>query len=154
MNRTDLAYRRTGVEAASGLGLLITLFDTLAGDLRRAADAQRTNDIEMRSQEVRHALLVVGYLEDWVKRGEDGDLARELIAFYASLRRNLIEAAARMSAEIFERQMADVLELRKYWQQIESRMESSGPEILLPELRIPAGYPVPQIECRQSSWSA
>ncbi len=114
--------------------------------------AQTTSRCDLRKFVTRCSSI--GYLEDWVKRGEDGDLARELIAFYASLRRNLIEAAARMSAEIFERQMADVLEMRKYWQQIESRMESSGPEILLPELRIPAGYPVPQIECRQSSWSA
>ena len=57
MNRTDLAYRRTAAEAASGLGLLIALFDTLAGDLRRAAEAQRANDIERRSREARHYWL-------------------------------------------------------------------------------------------------
>ena len=154
MNRTELAYRRTAADAPGGLGLLIGLFDTLAGDLRRAADAQRENDIEQRCREVRHALLVLGHLEDWVKRGEDGILARKLIAFYSSLRRKLTEAEVRKSAEIFERQMAAVLELRKYWQQIESRTESSGPEILLPEFRIPAGYPDPQIESGRGSWSA
>ena len=51
MNRTDLAYRRTAAEAASGLGLLISLFDTLAGNLRRAGKAQREDDIERRCRE-------------------------------------------------------------------------------------------------------
>ena len=37
MTRTDLAYRKTAVEGASGFGLLIALYDTLASDLRRAA---------------------------------------------------------------------------------------------------------------------
>jgi hypothetical protein len=41
MTPTDLAYRKTAVEGASGMGLLIALYDTLAGDLRRAAAAQR-----------------------------------------------------------------------------------------------------------------
>jgi len=37
MNRTDMAYRKSAVEGATGFGLLIALYDTLAGDLRRAA---------------------------------------------------------------------------------------------------------------------
>ena len=154
MNRTDLAYRRTAAEAASGLGLLIALFATLAGDLRRAAEAQRANDIERRSREARHALLVIGYLEDWVARGTDGELARELIAFYSSMRRKLIEAAARKSAKLLEQQMDRVLELREHWQQIELRNEPSGPEILSPVIPIPPGYPAPQIERQRGSWSA
>ena len=56
MNRTDLAYRKTAVEGASGFGLLIALYDTLAGNLRRAAAAQRRNDLEDRCHEVKHAL--------------------------------------------------------------------------------------------------
>jgi hypothetical protein len=48
MNRTDVTYRKTAAEGASGFGLLIALYDTLAGDLRRAAEAERSNDIEQR----------------------------------------------------------------------------------------------------------
>jgi flagellin-specific chaperone FliS len=46
MSPTEMAYRKTAVGGASGFGLLIALYDTLAGDLRRAADAERANDIE------------------------------------------------------------------------------------------------------------
>jgi flagellar biosynthetic protein FliS len=154
MNRTDLAYRRTAAEAASGLGLLISLFDTLAGNLRRAALAQRDRDIERRCREVRHALLVIGHLENWVEQGTGGVLAQELAAFYSSLRRKVIEAEAANSAEILEKQMFRVLELREHWQQIELRNEPSGPEILRPVIQMPARYPAPQIQGLRGNWSA
>lgn len=154
MNRTDLAYRRSSAEAASGLGLLISLFDTLAGDLRRAAQAQKDHYIECRTREMSHAMLIVGYLEDWVNRGPGGNLAQELIAFYASLRRSLIDAEVRMSAEMIEQQMARVLDLREQWQGVQLRTEPSGPEVLRPAIQIPGGYPAQHIESLHSSWSA
>lgn len=154
MNRTDLAYRRTAAEAASGLGLLISLYDTLAGDLRRAAGAQRENDIERRGREVRHAILVIGFLEDWVNKGTGGTLARELTALYGSLRRSLIDAEVTQSAEIFEQQMSRVLEIREYWQNVEVRNEPSGPEVLRPPIPLAPGYPAHQIEGLRSNWSA
>lgn len=154
MARTDLAYRRTAAEASSGLGLLITLYDTLAGDLRRAAEAQREEDIERRCREVRHALLIIGYLEDWINRGTGGTLAQELNAFYASLRRGLIEAQAMRSAEILEKQMGRVLELREQWQAVQQRTEPSGPEVLRPVIEMPVRYPAPHVERQHGSWSA
>ena len=154
MIQTDLAYRRTAAESATGLGLLISLFDTLAGDLRRAAEAQHADDIERRGREVRHALLVIAHLESWLERGTDGILAQELRCFYSKLRRKLIQAQATKSAETLEELMASVLELREYWQRVELRTEPSGPEILRPEIQIPVRFPSPQIERLRGSWSA
>lgn len=154
MNRTDIAYRRTAAEASSGLGLLISLYDTLAGDLRRAAQAQREDAIERRCQEVRHALLIVGYLENWVNRGEGGMLSQQLSTFYASLRCKLIEAEAKKSAEILEQQMVRVLELREQWQGVQLRTEPSGAEVLRPAIQVPVGYPAQHMERQQSNWSA
>jgi flagellar protein FliS len=154
MKRTDLAYRRNSAESACGLGLLISLFDTLAGDLRRAAEAQRDDDIERRCREARHALVILGYLEDWVNRGTGGVLAQQLTDFYASLRRKLIKAEVNKSARLLEELMAGVLQLRGQWQQIELRSEPSGPEILRPAIQIPPGYPAPRKENQCGSWSA
>jgi flagellar biosynthetic protein FliS len=154
MTQIDLAYRRTAAEAPGGLALLIALFDTLAGDLRRAAKAQRDNQIERRYREVRHAMLVVAHLESWVDQGTGGVLAQELAAFYASLRRKLIEAEACKSAELLEQQMFRVLDLREHWQQVVLRSEPSGPEILHPASEMPTRYPGPQIERLRSNWSA
>jgi len=121
MGPTEMAYRKTSVGGASGFGLLIALYDTLAGDLKRAADAERADDLDKRTRELHHALLVVGYLEDWVSKGTGGDLADRLTAFYRTLRRKVIEAQVKRSAAMLEQQMDEVLKIRQIWQGFEQR---------------------------------
>jgi len=154
MTPSELAYRRTAVEGASGFGLLIALYDTLAGDLRRAAEAQRRKDIATRCKEVNHALLVLGYLENWIDRESGGELALKLIAFYANLRRVLIEAQVKQSPEMLEEQMALVIGIRGTWQELESRATSA---LEVPPAYQTQGYPgaVRSQEHRSvSNWSA
>src|ERR1700685_4307437 len=125
MNPTEQAYRRTAAEGATGFGLLIALYDALAADLRRAAEAQRRGDIEQRSKEAQQALLVIVYLDDWIDRKEGGELADKLIAFYANLRTALIEAEVRQSPEFLDGQMAIVIAIRGSWHDIELRAASA-----------------------------
>ena len=99
--------------------MLIALYDTLAGNLRRAADAERNNNLEKRCSEVNHALLVIGYLEDRIDRASAGELSQKLVSLYASLRRKLIEAQVKRSPEILERQMEQMLDIRETWQTME-----------------------------------
>lgn len=127
MKPTELAYRQTAVQGASGFGLLIALYDTIAANLLRAADAQRAGDIETRCGQVSHALLVLGYLEDWVEPGADGDLAKELLAFYSNLRSALLRAEAKQSAELIEQNVAALLKVRKTWQELEYREPTPTP---------------------------
>ena len=162
MTSMDLAYRKTAASGASGFGLLIALYDTLVGDLRRAAAAQRAGNREDRSKELKHALTVVGCLQNWVD-AESGDLARTLIAFYSGLRRKMIEAQAKESAEMLEEMMAEVLRLRQTWQQIDEGSAASRLEVraeIRPEILPPArtasiygSFSAP-LERRQLSWSA
>lgn len=155
MTRTDLAYRKTAAAGASGFGLLIALYDTLAGDLRRAAEAERANDISKRGREVNHALLVIGHLEDWLSRGADGALATKLKTFYARLRHNVMQAQLKRSAAALELEMASVLKIRAYWQEADSRGISSGPAILQPEsAQNRFDYSSMQSESRHGNWSA
>ena len=112
MTALENAYRKTALGGASGFGLMIALYDTLAGDLRRAAEAERRNDLGERGRQVRHALLIVGHLEDWIDRGPGGVLAQQLKGVYASLRRRMIEAQAKRSPEMLEEEMARILEIR------------------------------------------
>jgi flagellar protein FliS len=129
MQSTELSYRKSAAEGASGFGLMIALYDTLAGNLRRAADAERSNNLEKRCLEVNHALLVIGYLEDAMERASRGDLTKQLVTLYSSLRRKLIEAQAKRSPEILEEQMERVLRLRESWQKMERTMPD-GPNTL------------------------
>jgi len=149
-----MAYRQTAAEANDGLGPLMALYDTLAGNLLRAAQAQRNHDIESRCGEIRHALLVIGFLEDWVSRGPGGELAAALTRFYGSLRRTLVEAGVRQSASLLEEQMRRVLDLRQQWQSFEFRQETPQPEILSPEFESPSPYFAASMESRHGSWLA
>ena len=153
MNRTDLAYRKTAVEGASGFGLLISLYDTLAGNLRRAAAAQRANDIEGRCREAKHALMVIGYLEDCLHRSDRGPLTDQLETFYSSLRRRLMDAQVRQAAEVFEREMDEVLKIREEWQQIDQQNRSIASEVPSVTSLASSGYAPMQNEGRFSGWS-
>jgi flagellar biosynthetic protein FliS len=153
MNGADLAYRKTAVEGASGFGLLIALYDTLAGNLRRAAAAQRANDIETRCREAKHALLVLAYLEHGLHRGSGGALTQVLSRFYSALRRKLIEAQVNQSAETFEQEMAEVLRIREHWQKIELRNVASEPEVTHAAAMQADGYALKQTENRYGGWS-
>jgi flagellar biosynthetic protein FliS len=156
MSPTEMAYRKTAVGGASGFGLLVALYDTLAGNLRRAADAERGDDLGKRTAELNHALLVVAYLEDYVNRGSGGKLADYLVAFYRSLRQKVIEAQVKRSAQILEQQMAQVLKIREFWQGLEIRRASSTQQEVEAWANS-AGYPgasTPMYEQAASSWSA
>ncbi|HEY1648535.1 MAG TPA: flagellar export chaperone FliS [Terracidiphilus sp.] len=154
MTPVELTYRKTAAATgASSLGLLIGLYDTLAGSLRRAAEAERRNELDERCREVNHALMVVGYLEDSLSRGSGGPLAQQLTSFYGSLRRKMVEAQAKRSARILEEQMDVVLKVREQWQALEFRCEPAGPEILAP-IQTSTYGPGLQMEEMQLSWSA
>lgn len=149
-----MLYRQTAVEGASGFGLLIALYDTLANDLRRAADAQRANNIEKRAEHARHALVVVGFLENWIE-ADSGTLAQSLVAFYAKLRRKIIQAQVKQSPELLEDLMRETLSIREVWQRLDMDEAPKGPEILPPiQSQRYRGSFVPQVEQRRLNWSA
>ena len=154
MNRTDLAYRKTAAEGASGFGLLIALYDTLAGNLHRAAAAQRANNLEARCREAKHALTVIGYLESCLYRSEGGELTSQLRAFYGRLRLRLIEAQAKQSAEMLEQGMTEILRIREYWQQIDQCGAAREPNTARGVATQPGGYPPAPAEGRHGAWSA
>lgn len=78
-----------------------------------------------------------------------------MIAFYSTLRRKLIEAQVRQSAEILEEQMAATLNMREVWQGLELRIGPSGPEILPPARKEGyGGFQPALLEREQVSWSA
>jgi flagellar protein FliS len=116
-NVIELSYRRSAIEGASPIGLVIALYDALTRDLRRAAIAIRTDDIEARCGTLNHATLVLGQLEDWIDKTNGGDLAKNLSQFYAYLRSKLFEAGVEKSAPILEAQIELIAQLRTAWQQ-------------------------------------
>jgi flagellar biosynthetic protein FliS len=120
LNETALSYRRSAIEGASPIGLVIALYDTLWGDLGRACAAIRNNDIELRCRELNHATLVLGQLEDWVDIANGGDLAKSLAGFYSFVRAKIMQAGIAKSAPLLEAQMKLILHVRSAWQERDS----------------------------------
>ena len=117
---TELSYRKSAIEGASSIGLMIALFDTVAGDLRRAAASLRKNDIESRTRELNHAALVISQLESWLDLENGGESALTLSRFYAYLRAKMMEAAGTKSATLLETQIEMILHVRSAWQQLDT----------------------------------
>jgi flagellar secretion chaperone FliS len=120
LSQTELSYRKSAIEGASSIGLIIALFDTLAGDLRRAAAAIRKNDIEKRCKELDHASLVLGQLASWVDMDKGGESAQTLAQFYAYLRATMMEASVTQSATLLETQLDTILQVRSAWQKLDN----------------------------------
>lgn len=121
MNSPHIAYREAAVHGASGFGLLVALYDTLISDLRRAADAQSRGDIQRRGKEANHALLVLGFLENWVDREREGELAMQLLTLYSRVRKSIIAAQIRQSADMLQQYVPELLKLQAMWQKMQLR---------------------------------
>jgi flagellar protein FliS len=119
MSKTEMSYRRMAVEGASPIGLMIALFDTLVGNLRRASTALREDDIETRCKELNHAVLVLGRLESWLDLKNGGESAQTLSRFYAYLRAKMMEASMSKSAAVLDAQIDMVVHVRSAWQQLD-----------------------------------
>lgn len=125
MNR-EKTYRDCTVAGASPLGLLVALFDRLAGDLRRAAEAIRQKEIEGRCRELNHALVILAQLDSWVDF-ENGDTsARELAAFYAYLRSAILQASSQQSAAVLEKAIDSIVNVRIKWQELDAHGSHSS----------------------------
>jgi flagellar secretion chaperone FliS len=120
LTQTQKSYRASAIQGASAIGLIVVLFDALADDLRRAAAALRINDIEDRCRQLNHAALVLAQLQNWVDRAHGGESAELLLAFYAYLRTQMMEASVNRSAEILESTIDTIMNVRTAWQQIDT----------------------------------
>ena len=114
-----MTYTLSAIEGASPIGLMVVLFDKLAGDLRRAAAALNKIDIEARCKELNHATLVIGQLDSWIDLDKGGESARNLAGFYAYLRAKMMEAAVSQSAKPLEAPIQMILQVRTAWHQLD-----------------------------------
>jgi flagellar protein FliS len=122
MNReAQTAYRQGLTGTESPVQLVVLLYEQAVKDVRAALKALRAGDIERRTFELDHALLVVGQLHATLDMERGGDVAQDLARFYTMVRARLLQAQIQASAEILEEQMNLLLSLRETWQEVERR---------------------------------
>jgi flagellar secretion chaperone FliS len=120
-----LAYRQATVGGASPVRLVILLYEQAIEDVRRALAALERGDIEARTRNINHALLVVGQLQSTLDKVQGGEVARNLERLYQQLRAGLLEAQRRQSEAVLQRQMTDLMLVHAAWCEVE-RTESGA----------------------------
>ena len=123
------SYREGAVRGASPVELVIRLYEQAIEDLRQAVKGFEQNDIELRSNKVNHAILVLGCLQSQLEFHAGGKVARDLEKFYNVLRENLVQAQVTGSRPLLLQQITDLLTVREAWievQRAESRVSGEN----------------------------
>lgn len=115
-------------EAAAGLSplaLVVRLYDAVIADLGRAITAVRDGDIEKRSNQLNHALLIISYLQNALDMENGGKPAALLAKFYNLSRQRILEAQIRQSEKVLEEIINDFISIRDAWTEVEKRQSSA-----------------------------
>jgi flagellar secretion chaperone FliS len=129
MTNPRTAYREANVRGATAVRLVVLLYEQAIQDLTQAAQAMEENNIELRTNRINHALEVVGRLQVTLDMERGGQVARNLLAFYESLRANLWKAQLHVSKQMLLQQVTDLMTLREAWTEVDrAELAASGPK--------------------------
>ncbi|HVN18413.1 MAG TPA: flagellar export chaperone FliS [Dongiaceae bacterium] len=118
----ELTYREMAVAGASPIRMVILLYEQAMEDLRRSLAAHARGDIEGRTREINHAILVIGHLQATLDRDRGGKVAENLSRFYELVRTGLLEAQFRQSAAAIEQQISHLMLVHEAWCEVEKTL--------------------------------
>lgn len=109
------SYRQSAAQGARPLQLVILLYEQCLDDLRRAIDALKRNDVETRTREINHAIMVIGHLQGTLDRDQGGPVAFQLDRFYDQVRSGLVEAHIHQSMPALQQQISCLMQVYEAW---------------------------------------
>lgn len=113
------AYRLAAASGASPLRLVILLYEQAIEDLHRALAALSAGDVERRTREINHAILVLAHLQATLDKDAGGEVAANLDRFYSQVRQSLVDAQFQQSAAVLQEQIAMLHHVYDAWLQVE-----------------------------------
>jgi flagellar protein FliS len=149
-------YREIEIQGATPLQVVVALYDAALQDIRGAIAAQKHNDIEERTAQVKHCLLTLEQLQGRLDFERGGEIAENLDRFYSTVRGKLVEASIKSSADAFGAIADMVTTVRSAWneaatEQLKQQRRSSGAD------QIPDAAPPPTAageSATHSGWTA
>lgn len=120
-----LLYLESSVQGASPVRLVVLLYEQAIQDLQRALAFQLQGNIEGRTREINHALLVLGHLCASLDKQQGGQVAVNLERFYHQVRAGLADAQFKQSAAALEKQIALLLKVHEAWCEVEKVLAPS-----------------------------
>jgi flagellar protein FliS len=115
----QLSYREAAVRGASPVGLVVLLYEQVIEDLRRALAAFARGDIEARTREINHALLVIGHLQATLDKNSGGQVAVDLERFYQQVCAGLVQAQCAQSPTALEQQISHLMQVHEAWSEVQ-----------------------------------
>jgi flagellar secretion chaperone FliS len=119
-------YREAAGRGASGVQLVVLLYEQVIQDLGRAIRAIEAENIEARTREINHALKVIAHLQTTLNLQVKGRVVENLMRFYTALRARLLEAQAQVSRPILQEQITLLLEMREAWIEVDRSVNGSS----------------------------
>ena len=152
-----MSYQQQALVGATGVELVVALYDAAIRSLHRAAQCVREEDAIGRRVAVKKVVDILMYLQARLRPDVGGSAAPALSEFYAAMFTMTLEASHLESAEGFAEVIACVRNVREAWA-IVAKDPAAG-KVLPRELRTAEErfvVPVPSVaeETVGSRWSA
>lgn len=112
------AYREHALEGASGLELVVALYDGILRFLSLAIEAVDRGDPDERRAAVKRALDIVIHLQARLRMDIGGRPAQALSEFYAAIFAQVLQASQAASKARFEHVIACIRNVRDAWRQV------------------------------------
>ncbi|WP_353062908.1 flagellar export chaperone FliS [Tunturibacter psychrotolerans] len=155
---SETSYQQQALAGATGVELIIALYDGAIRFLYRAMQCVEEEDVRGRRIAVKKVIDILTYLQARLRPDLGGPVAASLADFYATMFTMTLEASHLESKEQFEEVIGFVRNVREAWVVV-ARDPEAG-RVLPRELRTREERFVPQAEVyapvgeAASSWSA
>jgi len=111
-------YQTRALEGASGVELVVALYDGIIRFMHAAIDAADRGDIKGRRAAVKRAMDIVIYLQATLRADVGGKPAEVLAEFYSAMFALMLQGSQANSREKFHRVIACVRNVRDAWHQV------------------------------------
>jgi flagellar protein FliS len=111
-------YQARALEGASGVELIIALYDGVIRFMHNAIDAVEAGDAAQRRYAVKRAMDIVIHLQATLKMDIGGEPAQALAEFYTAMFALMLQGSQANSREKFEQVISGVRNVREAWVQV------------------------------------
>lgn len=126
MESAASTYRRSSVMSGAPADLVVMLYERLLADLKGAAMAIRSNDIETKSRKVQHATDIIIELLASLDREAGGEVSHRLAALYSYMISRVGEASRKLDASGMDEVAGHVESLLSAWRSVAKETAEIG----------------------------
>jgi len=116
------AYQQNAAQGASPIGLVLSLYDTILRDFRRALDAINRGNVETRVAELNHSLVVIAHLQSVLDFERGADAAKRFNSFYEVTRGMILSVNVEANRDTLQKLIEMYRSMRQAWQQAETQL--------------------------------